>query len=62
MTTLKRDKSVGKRRRKPHCRKHPETVLVCPRCIARRGGRATAKKYGTKQLASWGRAGGRPRN
>jgi hypothetical protein len=34
--------------------------MVCPRCIAKKGGQATAKKYGTKQLASWGRKGGRP--
>jgi len=44
-----------------NCPKHPETRLVCPLCIARKGGVATARKYGTKQLADWGRSGGRPR-
>lgn len=41
------------------CEVHPETRLICPRCVAKRGGMATAKKYGTKQLAKWG-TGGRP--
>ena len=45
---------------KVHCHIHPKTILVCPRCIAKKGGIATAKKYGTKQLASWGSSGGRP--
>ena len=44
-----------------YCHIHPLTVMVCPRCIAKKGGQATAKKYGTKQLASWGREGGRPK-
>jgi hypothetical protein len=43
-----------------YCHIHPLTILVCPACIAKRGGIATAKKYGTKQLSEWGRAGGRP--
>jgi hypothetical protein len=43
-----------------YCPKHPLTVLVCPRCIAARGGKATAKKYGSVQLSRWGAAGGRP--
>jgi hypothetical protein len=44
-----------------YCHIHPLTVMVCPRCIAKKGGKATAKKYGTQQLAAWGRAGGRPK-
>lgn len=36
----------------------PQTKLICPRCVARQGGKATAKKYG-KQLAKWGRKGGK---
>jgi len=43
------------------CPIHPLTVLICPRCIAQKGGAATARKYGTAQLAAWGRAGGRPK-
>jgi hypothetical protein len=43
-----------------YCHIHPLTILVCPRCIAKKGGIATAKRYGTKQLASWGASGGRP--
>lgn len=46
-----------------YCPIHPQTLLVCPRCEAKRrgkkGGLTTARKYGTQQLASWGRAGGR---
>lgn len=43
------------------CPEHPETPMICPRCIARKGGASTAKKYGTLQLAAWGSAGGRRR-
>ena len=45
----------------PHCRIHPDTILICPRCIAGRGGKATAKKYGSDQLSRWGQSGGRPK-
>lgn len=45
-----------------HCPIHPETRLQCPRCLAQRGGRATAKKYGTAQLSAWGKAGGSARH
>lgn len=27
----------------PHCIAHPETALVCPRCIAAKGGRSRSK-------------------
>jgi hypothetical protein len=43
-----------------YCLIHPLTLKVCPRCIAAKGGKATARKYGTEQLKAWGRAGGRP--
>jgi hypothetical protein len=43
-----------------YCKIHPLTLKICPRCIAAKGGRTTAKKYGTEQLARWGREGGRP--
>jgi hypothetical protein len=43
------------------CPIHPLTLLVCPRCIASKGGAATAIKYTHEQLARWGRKGGRPR-
>ena len=42
-----------------YCKIHPLTLKICPRCIAAKGGRETAKKYGTDQLARWGRQGGR---
>ena len=41
------------------CKVH-NTALVCPRCIAAKGGKATARKHSHAQLASWGRMGGRP--
>jgi len=44
-----------------YCKIHPLTVLVCPRCIAGKGGSTTAKKYTHEQLAKWGRSGGRPK-
>jgi hypothetical protein len=43
------------------CSIHPLTQLVCPRCIAAKGGNATASKYGHDALSRWGRKGGRPR-
>ena len=44
-----------------YCHIHKLTVLICPACQGAEGGKSTAKKYGTKQLAEWGRAGGRPK-
>jgi hypothetical protein len=44
-----------------YCETHPLTKLICPRCIAGKGGSNTAKKYGHEQLAKWGRRGGRPK-
>jgi len=43
-----------------HCPKHPKTRMVCPRCIAAKGGKATHAKHREEQ-AAWGRRGGRPR-
>jgi hypothetical protein len=44
-----------------YCAQHPETRLICPRCIAAKGGKTTALRHTHKQLAAWGRAGGRPK-
>jgi hypothetical protein len=44
-----------------YCHIHPLTVLICPRCIAAKGGKTTARKHTHAQLAAWGRAGGRPK-
>jgi formate hydrogenlyase transcriptional activator len=44
----------------PSCPKHFSTNLVCPRCIASGGGRATAVKH-KAQLSDWGKQGGRGR-
>jgi hypothetical protein len=43
------------------CNIHLGTKLVCPRCIAAKGGTNTAKKYGSDQLSRWGAKGGRPK-
>jgi hypothetical protein len=45
----------------PTCRKHPDVRLVCPVCFAARGGKTTAKRHTSEQLAAWGAMGGRPR-
>lgn len=45
---------------KATCSRHPKTALQCPRCIASRGGKKTAKIH-AKKLVEWGRRGGRPR-
>jgi hypothetical protein len=37
------------------------TVLICPRCIAPKGGKTTAKRHSHAQLVAWGRSGGRPK-
>jgi hypothetical protein len=42
----------------PRCSKHPETELQCPRCIASKGGKSTARKH-ADQLKKWGKKGGR---
>jgi len=42
----------------PHCTHHPQSKLVCPRCIASAGGRTTTAKY-KEQLSAWGQKGGR---
>jgi len=47
-------------KKQPHCPKHPEQVLICPRCLGRKGGKTTAKLHPEK-LREWGKLGGRPR-
>jgi hypothetical protein len=43
------------------CVIHPATKMVCPRCIAAKGGRATARTHSHAELAAYGRMGGRPK-
>ena len=42
------------------CPRH-QVVLICPICSGHEGGNATLKKYGKKQMQSWGKLGGRPK-
>ena len=42
----------------PHCMLHPQSKLMCPRCIASAGGRTTTTKH-KEQLSTWGQKGGR---
>jgi len=42
----------------PYCPSHPQTKLICPKCIASSGGQTTTTKYREK-LSGWGRKGGR---
>ncbi len=44
-----------------YCEDHPLTRMVCPRCIAAKGGKTTAKRHSHKELSGWGSMGGRPR-
>lgn len=44
-----------------YCSIHPLTLLVCPRCIASKGGNATASRYSHDTLSRWGKKGGRPK-
>jgi hypothetical protein len=34
-----------------YCHFHPKTLKICPACVAAKGGKATARKYGTDQLS-----------
>jgi len=43
------------------CPVHSKTRLVCPRCIARKGGNTTARRHSHEQLSAWGARGGRPK-
>ena len=43
---------------KAMCSRHPKTALLCPRCIAARGGRRTAALHRKKHKV-WGKLGGR---
>lgn len=44
----------------PRCLNHPNTKLVCPRCIGAAGGKTTVSKH-RQDLSSWGKKGGRGR-
>lgn len=44
----------------PACPEHSSTRLICPRCIASGGGRATVAKH-KERLSEWGKQGGRGR-
>ena len=50
-----------KKRVKIRCSKHPDTELVCPKCVGGSGGKTTAKRYSKAEMTEWGRRGGRPR-
>jgi hypothetical protein len=43
------------------CAIHGITKLICPRCIAAKGGRKTARTHSHEQLSAYGRLGGRPK-
>ena len=43
-----------------YCPLHPLTKMICPRCIGKKGGKTTARKY-PKKFSRWGKKGGRPR-
>jgi hypothetical protein len=43
-----------------YCPRHPLTRMICPRCIGKKGGTTTTRKY-RKKLSGWGRKGGRPK-
>jgi formate hydrogenlyase transcriptional activator len=44
----------------PLCPQHTGSKLICPRCIASKGGQTTAGKHKTR-LSEWGKRGGRGR-
>jgi hypothetical protein len=44
-----------------NCDKHPETKLICPKCIASKGGKRTAKRH-KGEHAAWGKKGREARN
>jgi formate hydrogenlyase transcriptional activator len=44
----------------PLCPKHTRSKLICPRCIASKGGQTTAGKH-KAELSGWGKRGGRGR-
>lgn len=45
----------------PTCSIHPETELVCLKCVAAKGGSTTAAIHGNEQMREWGKLGGRPK-
>ena len=48
-------------KRKPHCKKHPEQALICPKCVGRKGGEKSLASITPEQFKDWGKRGGRPR-
>jgi hypothetical protein len=48
-------------KRKPHCKKHPEQSLICPKCVGRKGGAKSLASITPEQFKAWGKLGGRPR-
>jgi formate hydrogenlyase transcriptional activator len=42
------------------CPNHPNTKLICPRCIGAAGGKTTVSKH-REDLSNWGKRGGRGR-
>ena len=44
----------------PKCPHHPNTKLICPRCIGAVGGKTTVSKH-REDLSTWGKKGGRGR-
>lgn len=42
------------------CPKHPQTKVICPRCIGAAGGKATVSRH-HEDLSAWGKLGGRSR-
>ena len=42
-----------------HCKIHKETKLICPRCIAAKGGKARALSRTQKEIKRWGKKGGK---
>ena len=43
-----------------YCPIHPLTRMICPRCIGKKGGKTTIRKY-KKKLSQWGKKGRRPK-
>ncbi len=43
------------------CAVHTDTELVCPKCLAAKGGATTVAKHGNEQMRDWGKLGGRPK-
>jgi hypothetical protein len=44
----------------PHCATHPDTALICPKCVGAKGGVNKSRKKKTASRRN-GKLGGRPR-